>query len=119
MDRRRTEITDASVETYDYRPKLWVEWCEDQGIESVSDPSDWTFEQFESYRAGLGLAPSSLHNEMETLQGHIDYLERIEAVEDGLAEKVHVPDVPRGRSVPRYDVDGRRCSGVDPALSGQ
>nr|WP_245758265.1 site-specific integrase [Halogeometricum limi] len=31
---------------------------------------------------------------METLKGHVEYLERIEAVDDGLAKKVHVPDVP-------------------------
>lgn len=94
LDRRGTELASSSIRAYRYRLKLWVEWCEDQNIERVSDLSGWTFEQFEAFRAGQGIASPTLHGEMETLLGFVEYLERIEAVEQGLSEKVHVPDVP-------------------------
>jgi len=94
LDRARSELAESSIETYYYRLKLWVEWCEREGITSVGDLSGWTFEQFEAERSGQDLSASALHNEMKTLRWHIQYLERIEAVDDGLAEKVHVPDVP-------------------------
>ncbi|ADE04781.1 MULTISPECIES: tyrosine-type recombinase/integrase [Haloferax] len=94
LDRRGTELSESSIKTYRYRLKLWVEWCEDQNIERVSDLNGWTFEQFEAFRAGQGIASPTLHGEMETLLGFIEYLERIEAVEDGLSKKVHVPSVP-------------------------
>ncbi|ADQ68471.1 tyrosine-type recombinase/integrase [Halogeometricum borinquense] len=94
LDRRSTELSESSVRTYRYRLKLWVEWCEDENIERVEDLTGWTFEQFEAFRSGQGIASPTLHGEMETLKGHIEYLERIEAVDDGLADKVHVPDVP-------------------------
>ncbi|UPV75892.1 site-specific integrase [Halorussus limi] len=95
IDRRRTELTQGSISTYNYRLKLWCEWCERQGIETVSELSGWTFDQYESMRAGKDLAPNTLHNEMETLKDHVAYLERIEAVDDGLSEKINVPDVPQ------------------------
>nr|WP_244605541.1 site-specific integrase [Halorussus marinus] len=94
------------MSSYHYRLKLWVEWCERQGIETVGELSGWTFDQYEAERSGDDLAPSTLHNNMETLQDHIEYLERIEAVEEGLSEKVNVPEVP--------DEDRSRETKLDP-----
>lgn len=94
LDRRQQELSADSIETYWYRLKLWVEWCEDVGIEAVGELDGWVVEQFHAHRSGRDLAPSTLHNELETLRGLFEYLERIEAVPEGLAERVHVPDVP-------------------------
>lgn len=94
LDRQRSSLSESTISTYYYRLKLWFEWCEEQGIETVADFTGWTFEQYESYRSGQEVSSSALHNEMETLKGHVEYLERIEAVDDGLSEKVHVPRVP-------------------------
>lgn len=94
IDRSRSELSESSASTYYYRLKLWVEWCEEQGIEEVSELSGWVFEQYEAYRSGEDISASALHNEMETLKWCVEYLERIEAVDDDLAEKVHVPRVP-------------------------
>nr|WP_049915502.1 tyrosine-type recombinase/integrase [Natrialba taiwanensis] len=94
LDGRRTEITDESAATYHYRLKLFVEWCENSEIETVSELSGWILDQYESFRSGQGVAATTLHNEMETLQSFIEYLERIEAVDDGLADRVNIPEVP-------------------------
>jgi len=96
LDRRRSELTDSTIQSYRYRLKLWMEWCEEEGIESVSELSGWVFEQFEAHRSGKDLAPQTINGEMKTLKGHVEYLERIGAVEDDLAEKIHIPDVPQG-----------------------
>jgi len=94
LDRIRSELASSTVKTYYYRLKLWVEWCERQGITSVDELSGWTFEQFEAHRSGKDISSSALHSEMETLKWNIEYLESIEAVDKGLAEKIHVPTVP-------------------------
>uniref|UniRef100_A0A8A2VKK2 Tyrosine-type recombinase/integrase n=2 Tax=Haloterrigena alkaliphila TaxID=2816475 RepID=A0A8A2VKK2_9EURY len=94
LDGRRTEITDESAATYHYRLKLFVEWCERNEIETVSELTGWVLDQYESARSGEGVAATTLHNEMETLQSFVEYLERIEAVDDGLADRVNIPDVP-------------------------
>jgi site-specific recombinase XerD len=95
IDSRRTELTDETASTYYYRLKLFVEWCEENGIEEVSELDGWTISQYESARSGEGVASSTLHNEMETLKGFVEFLQRIEAVEHGLADRVNVPDIPR------------------------
>lgn len=94
LDNRRPEITDGSYSTYYYRLKLFVEWCEADAIENVGDLDGWTLDEYRADRAADGLATSTLHNEMETLQQFAEYLERIGAVEDDLGDTVNVPDVP-------------------------
>nr|WP_135823213.1 tyrosine-type recombinase/integrase [Halostella litorea] len=95
VDSRQTDTTEQSQDTYHYRLKLWVEWCEEEGIETVSSLSGWTLEQYRSHRSGEGIAASTLSGEMQTLKNFIEYLERIEAVDDALAEKVKVPNIPQ------------------------
>ncbi|WP_255681695.1 tyrosine-type recombinase/integrase [Natrinema sp. SYSU A 869] len=94
LDGRRTEITEETASTYHYRLKLFVEWCEENDIETVSELNGWVLDQYESARSGEGIAATTLHNEMETIEKFVEYLERIEAVDDGLADRVNIPDVP-------------------------
>ncbi|ELZ16320.1 XerC/D-like integrase [Natrinema thermotolerans DSM 11552] len=96
LNSRRTELTEETASTYHYRLKLFTEWCEDNGIETVAELDGWLLDQYESFRAGQGIASTTIHNEMETLKSFVEYLERIEAVDDDLGERVNVPDIPRG-----------------------
>lgn len=99
IDRRKPETTDQSSQGYYYKLKLFVEWCEAEGIETVSEFSGWLFETYETKRSGDGIAAITLRQEMQTLKQYTEYLERIEAVEQGLSEKIHVPNVdPEDRS---------------------
>lgn len=93
IDRRRPESTNHSARSYYYSLKLFVEWCEEQHLDTVAEFTGWTFESYETKRSGDGLAPITLRREMQTLKQFVEYLERIEAVDQGLSEKVHVPNV--------------------------
>ena len=95
LDNRRPEITDGTYSSYYYRLKLFVEWCEREGVAQVQQIDGWTIDEFRADRAAKGIESSTLHNEMETLEQFCDYLERIEAVDEGLAGRVDVPDVPK------------------------
>jgi site-specific recombinase XerD len=99
LNSKRADVTQESVESYKYRLKLFVEWCQGQGLTRVSDLSGWEFDTYQNVRRGGGIAATTLQNEMKTLKNFTEYLERIELVEDGLAEKVPIPNVPdRDRS---------------------
>lgn len=89
-----TELAEETVETHYYRLKLFVEWCEGTDLECVGDLPGWTLDTYETVRLGAEVAPTTLQNEMKTLKKWLGYLERLELVEDGLAEKVHIPSVP-------------------------
>jgi hypothetical protein len=122
LDGRRTEITEETASTYHYRLKLFVEWCEENGIETVSELNGWTLDQYESARSGEGIAATTLHNEMETIEKFVEYLERIEAVDDWLADRVNIPDVPPIKSPVRRNsrpIGRSSCSGTTARASGR
>lgn len=94
LDSRRTEITDSTYTSYRYRLKLFVDWCEREGIARVGDLDGWMMDEYRAHRSGEGVSPSTLHNELDTLNLFAEYLDRIEATDD-LADSIEVPTVPK------------------------
>lgn len=93
LDGRRSEMREETRDSYWYRLKLWIEWCESNQIDTVGELDGWLIDSYYRDRSGDGIAPITLQGEMKTLKLVVEYLERIEAVDDGLAKKVPVPDV--------------------------
>lgn len=91
LRRRQADATDASVKSWKYRLKLWVEWVEGIGIERVDELRGYDFDDYYGLRSGR-VAPATLQNEMQTLRQFAEYLEQIDAV-DELADSVRIPDV--------------------------
>ncbi|MFB6152206.1 MAG: tyrosine-type recombinase/integrase [Haloarculaceae archaeon] len=97
LDHRRTEASESSIESWEYRLKLFVEWADEQpDVETMRDLDGWRLDEYENYRRGTGVSASTLNSEMQTLKNWLEYLSRIEVVGDDLPEKVHVPEIPDG-----------------------
>ncbi|MWV65532.1 site-specific integrase [Halorubrum sp. JWXQ-INN 858] len=92
LQRRRADATDASVQSWKYRLKLFVEWCESVGIQRVDDIRGYDLDDYYEIRSG-GIAPATLEGEMWTLQRFVEYLEQIEAVDPNLSDSVRIPDL--------------------------
>jgi len=95
LNKLRVSKSEATVSSYHYRTKHFVEWCEDNGIDAVADVTGWELESFETHRREQGLKPVTLSKELLTLRNFLRYCARIELVDEDLPEKVVPPDVPR------------------------
>lgn len=104
----RASRADSTVSSYHYRLKHFVEWCENEGIESVNRLNGWDLEEFEAERRAQGLDITSLNNELGTLKNLLEYCARIEVVDESLPGKVVPPEVP-----PEADVDDTRLAEED------
>ena len=91
LDRQRSEKSEASVKSYYYRMKQFVEWCEDQEIENLNDLSGRTIYEYSSDRRGQDLSISTLKSQLGTLKRFLEFCETIEAVEPDLSKRVDVP----------------------------
>ena len=80
---------------WEYRLKLWVEWCESVGIERVGDLRGYDLDEYFELRSAE-IAPVTLEGEMWTLKSLCEFLEDIDAVDEGLAESVRIPDLDPG-----------------------
>lgn len=110
LRRRRSDATESSVKSWKYRLKIFVEWCEGVGIETVGDLRRYDLDEYNDLRSGK-IAPATLEAEMWTLKTFTRYLdEQLGAVEEGLYEAVRIPDLdPEDRS---DDVSLRRDAAV-------
>ncbi len=99
LNKLRASKAENTVSSYHYQLKLFVEFCEEEGITSISDLSGWDIETYETERRKQDVELLSLSKELHTLTQFLEYCERIELVDENLPEKVDPPDVPRDAHV--------------------
>lgn len=90
LSRRNADSTDRSVDSWFYRLKLFCEWCQGVGIETVGDLRRLDMDDYYHVRSAE-IAPTTLKNEMSTLKMFCEWLEGLGAVDDGLADSVQIP----------------------------
>lgn len=93
LRRRRADAADATLKSWKYQLKLWVEWTEGVGIGRVSDLRPYDIDEYYEIRSG-SVAPVTLRSEMWTLRTFLKYLDQqLGAVEDDLHEAVRIPNL--------------------------
>ncbi|GGM26954.1 tyrosine-type recombinase/integrase [Haloarcula argentinensis] len=93
---RQTDAADASIKSFRYRLKHFVEWAEERDLTAMRELTGWKLDEYETFRRGSEVSPATLNGEMQTLKNWLEYLARIDVVDEDLPEKVHVPTIPDG-----------------------
>lgn len=84
---------DATVREYRYRTRPFVEWCEQNGIDNMNDLTGRHLHEFRKSRKEDGLKNITISSHMSSLRVFLKWCESIEAVPDGLYERIVIPDV--------------------------
>ena len=95
LARRSQENTPQTVRSYRNRLTRFVEWTEEQGIESMGELSGWDLDEYRAARERADVAPTTLKGQMMAVKQLLDYLETIDVVDDGMGEKVNIPKLSR------------------------
>ncbi|OVE84315.1 tyrosine-type recombinase/integrase [Natronolimnobius baerhuensis] len=93
LDRLQSTRADETIQSYEYRLKPFLEWCDAEGIDNLNDLTSRQVFQFDSKRRADGLKVTTLNNQIGTLKQFIQFCERIDAVPERLPTKVEVPTV--------------------------
>lgn len=99
LNKLRVDKRESTVSAYHYRLKHFIEWCEDENIETTAELTGWDVESYETHRRQQGVEPISLSNELKTLRSFFAYLARIEVVDEDLPEKVEPPTLEKSEQV--------------------
>lgn len=94
LRRRRSDATEATVYSYKYRLKLFVEWLDGLNLDHVGQIEPYDFDEYFNLRSG-DVSPSTLENEMRTIRLFIEYLEDVGAVDRELSKSVQIPNLDR------------------------
>lgn len=89
LDEVRIDSTSRTVRSYRNRLTRFCEWCDERDVKRVGDVTGWLLDE---YRRSLSEdAPVTVKGKMMAVKQLIGYLERIEAVDGDLEEKVPIP----------------------------
>jgi integrase len=105
---RATEVSDNTLQAYEYRLKHFLRWCADvDGIDNLNDLTGRDLHRYKLWRREDGnLNTVSLKGQMDTLRVFIRFCGTIDAVDPDLAPKVVSPTVGDG--------EGQRDVKLDP-----
>jgi len=103
LNKLRVDKSEATVSSYHYRLKLFIEFCEEERIHEIDELTGWDIETYETRRRERGVEPVTLNKELLTLGQFLEYCARVELVDEDLPGKVEPPSVPK-----QADVDKTR-----------
>ncbi|WP_256394236.1 tyrosine-type recombinase/integrase [Natronoarchaeum rubrum] len=93
LDRLESTRADETLQSYHYRLKPFIQWCEDEGIDNLNELTSRDVFRFDSHRRSEGLAKATLNTQIGTLKQWLKFCMRIDAVPSDLPAKVEVPKV--------------------------
>ena len=95
LEHRSPSIRESSMQNARHRLSVFLEWCEEEGIDNLNDLTGRDLSRFVSWRQS-DVAPITLQKQLSSVRMALRWWADIEAVEDGLAEKLHAPELPDG-----------------------
>jgi site-specific recombinase XerD len=95
VEARRGELSQSTVYEHTTRLNRFLEWCDDEGIDNLNSLSARKCHDFMASRQD-NVAPTTLENEMRTFRLAVEVWENLDAVAEGIAKKVKVPNAKKG-----------------------
>jgi site-specific recombinase XerD len=91
---RENEVSESTLDAHRYRLQHFVRWCNEEDIENLNDLTGRSLHKYRTWRRKDGdLSNVSLTTQLSTLRVFVKWCERIEAVEQGLHDKILLPDL--------------------------
>lgn len=93
LEARKHEVSQSTLDGYHYRLKHFIRWCNGAGnIDNMNDLSGRDLQQFRTWRRDDGdLKPITLEGNLDALRVFLRWCESINAVREGLHDKIIMP----------------------------
>lgn len=92
---RRGNIKESSLRSYEFPTKDFIEFLEANNIEAMKDVDGYHVEQWKLQRKDEGIKQITLVNNVKHLRRFIKWCESAEMVQEGLYDKIEVPEINR------------------------
>lgn len=95
LDHRQADLSAKSLQNYRYRLARFVDWADASDLDNINNLTGRQLHEFRIWRADQ-VKRVTLVNELRTLQKFLEFCASVDAVEDGLRERVLIPDLKPG-----------------------
>jgi site-specific recombinase XerD len=103
---RSHDATKSTIQNHRYRLKQFLKWAEEQGFDNMNDLTGRKAEQFKNWRvAECDVNSVTLEQHLRTFRVFVRWCESVDAVEEGVADKILVPRVSQGEKVREEYID--------------
>jgi len=92
---RESEVRESTMRNMRTRLRFFREWCEEREIDNLNDLTGRKLADFVAWRRG-DIKDVTLQKQLTTIRVALRHWANIEAVPDGLDEKLHAPELPDG-----------------------
>jgi len=96
---KNTDKTDRTVTSYRTRTQKFVDWCEENDIETVGDLTPFLVDEFDLYVRQQENAPSTVRGVLQTNRQLLDYIVQLGAGDESLPDALDVPVLNRQESM--------------------
>jgi len=90
---QQQEMADSTAESYRYRVRPFLQFCEEGGIEDMNELTTRDIKEFEAQRWSSDLQRNTLNNQFGTLRQWFDYCRDLNAVSEDVFRAWEVPDL--------------------------
>ena len=108
LQHREPSVRKSTLQNATTRLNYFLEWCEERNIENLNGLTGRDIADFVAWRRG-SIAPITLQKQLSTIRMALRWWADIEAVEEGLAETVHSPELPDGAESRDHHLDPERA----------
>lgn len=103
---RQHDATKSTIQNHRYRLKQFVRWAEANDFRNMNSMSGRLAEEFKNWRISEGGVNSvTLEQHLRTFRVFLRWCESVDAVEEGVADKILVPRVSQGEKVREEFID--------------
>lgn len=88
----RTDLSPSSKQNHGYRLQRFLEWCEKEGIKDLNDLTGRKLHQYKIWRS-KEVNNVTLKNQLGTVRQFLAFCGHIDAVPEGLSEKLELPEL--------------------------
>jgi len=99
LNKRSVSLADQTLRDYGYRLKVFTDWAESQGVDSMRELTPWLVDEFDAKRKADDLAPITLRNHQQTVRDWLEWASDVGIAPEGVTAAIEVPDVDRGDHV--------------------
>ncbi|MWG35918.1 integrase [Halomarina oriensis] len=116
LDRQRSERAEATVQSYYYRVKQFVEWCEAEGVGDLNDLDGRDLYRYDAHLRSGDRSVSALNNMLGTLRRFLAFCADVEAVAETLPPKLDVPQLTKTDRTSDTKLTSERAEVIGEAL---
>jgi site-specific recombinase XerD len=108
---REPELSEKTLENQRYRLDAFLEWCEEAEIKDMNALTGRDLHRFRTWRAE-DIKPVTLSGHLQTFRKFLEFCAAVDAVPDGMREKVHIPNVEPDEEARDEHLDPERARAI-------